>query len=244
MAFDWKGTFNRSQYERFKAFAQAQLASVAERTAHLDAEIRRVGLLQFAYDANGVPVSYSVDPSDSYLGRLMAVYEILGGDAFFDLKVRSTSQPVFILRGSESQPAQLMSTGEAFGPPGLGDRYSAGYMGKARAWVDDTIRTRREALERKIRRLLDYVDQLEEERQQLQTITAGSETEDSLAYIWTTLEQLFNDPTYRAVYDDQGSDPQGQLTSAPLAAYNPGPDRVVNSYGRSPDGAFKPGSMG
>ena len=75
-------------------------------------------------------------------------------------------------------------------------------------------------------------------------ISAGSETENSLAYILTALEQLFDDPTYRAVYDDGGSDPQGQLTSAPLAAYNPGPKRAVDSYGRSPDGAFKPGSVG
>ncbi|MFA5054331.1 MAG: hypothetical protein WC565_09745 [Parcubacteria group bacterium] len=243
MAFDWKGTFNRSQYERFKAYAQAQLTGIQERLNHLNAEIRRVGRFQLSYDQNGIPTAYSVDPDDSYIGKLMGVYEILGGDAFYDLKVRTVDQPVFMIKGSESSPAQLMSSGEAFGPPGLGDRFSAIYMEKARSWIGDSLQSRREYLERKIRRLIDYTDQLEAERQELVRIAASSEVEDSLAYIFTTLEQLFDDPTYRAVYDDGGSDPQGQLTSAPLAAYNPGPERAVGDYGRGPDGAFKPGEV-
>jgi hypothetical protein len=244
LAWDFKGTFNRSQLERFKAFARAQLSDVSGRLNHLEFEKQRQGSVSFAYDSNGVPTSYSPDPSDSYLGKLLAAYEILGGDPFYDLKVRSRKQPVFVIRADETSPPRLMSSGEVVGTLGLADSASAYYMDQARGWVDDAIYYRRESLERKIRRTLDYVEQLEIEQEALTTISSGPDVEGSLEQLFTAIQQLMDDPSYRAAYDDKGADPQGQLTTAPLAAYSPGPNREATDYGRGPDGAFKPGSTG
>lgn len=247
MSLDFKGTFNRSQFERFSAFARGQLGVVPARLKHLAAEQLRVGTLVFSYDANGKPLAYSPEPTTSYLGRLLAAYEILGGDAFYDLNVRSRAQAVFLIRGDETTPAQLMSNGEVVGTPGLGDRGTAELMGPARAWLDETLHRRREYLERKIRRLIDYADQLQMEQESLARIVLGVEAEGSLDNLLAQIQAYIDDPSYRPAYDDRGTDPDGKLTGAPLAPYSVGPDRApTDVYGKDSGnrGVVKPGEGG
>lgn len=226
MAFDYLGTFNKSQLDRFFAFARSQLPDINDRIAHLYTEIRRVGTLTVTYDADGVPTKYEVTkPPTSYIAKLVAAYEVLGGDVLFDLNIRSQSQAVHFIRADESVPAQRLSSGEVIGQPGLMDADSAERMREARTWLNDVARYKRENLERKIRRALDYVDQLEAEVALLSLIKASADATKSLEWVYTKLMDLINDRSYRAIYDDKGADAHGRKTMAPFAAYPAGPDR-------------------
>lgn len=226
MAFEFLGTFNKSQFDRVVAFARSQTGLIDARIAHLEAEIRRVGALDFAYDADGVPTGYTVSkPADSYLAKLVGAYEALGGDALYDLNIRSIVQPVFVIKADESSPAQRMSSGEIIGQPGLNDANSAERMRQIRIWLDDTLQYRREYLERKIRRMVDYSDSLRAETTLLTAIQLGADVSGSLEFVIAKIQDLMSDRTYQAVSDDKGADPHGHKMTAPLAAYPAGPNR-------------------
>lgn len=242
MSYEILGTFNKSQFDRFVAFAQAQTTDILGRITHLTAEQNRVGKLVFGYDPGGVPIGYVPSPKNSYMGRLIACYEILGGDALHDLNLRSTSQPVFLLPGDETKPAQLLSNGEVMGATGLADSESAVLMQQAKAWIPEALQYRRDYLERKIRRALDYSDQLQTEIDLLQVIVQAKSVNGSLAYIIDQMQQLMQDPTYRATYDDKGKDPLGKKVNAPYKPYLGGPDVVpADTWGRDSGGTTAPG---
>ena len=237
MSFDFKGTFNASQHGRFAAFARSQLGLVADRISHLESELNRIGTLQFGYDSDGVPTGYSVArPPDSYISKLVAVYEALGGDPFFDLKIRSQSQPVFVVKGDEADAPTRMSSGEIISMPGQNDAPTAELMHQAREWMKETLRYRRDHIERKIRRAIDYSDQLQTEIAALQSITKGAEVSGSLENIFKEVGDYINDRTYRAIYDDKGKDPHGLKVNAPFGAYEPGPDQTTNPDQRGLEG--------
>jgi hypothetical protein len=219
VAYDHLGTFNRSQFERFLAFARAQLPQAPARIQHLKAEVQRVGSVVFRYD-QGIPKGYAADPPESYLGRLLGAYQVLGGDPFLDLRVRLKNDPVYLLRGTESTTPQLMSNGEIVGAKGLSDAPTAELMREARAWVDDTLISRFESLERKIRHQMDYSDELKAEIVRLTTVQMAVETTGSLEYIAAQINQYLADQNYRAVYDDGGSDKFGFFVYAPFSSYD------------------------
>lgn len=247
MSFDWKGTFNQSQFNRLIAWARAQVPDIGPRLNHLAAEQARLGVLVFSYDAAGRPLAYSPEPADSLLGRLLAAYEILGGDAFYDLNIRSGKQAVFLVRADETTPAQLLSNGEIMGTPGLGDRATAEVLEPLRGWMGDVLYARREYLERKIQRIIDYGEQLQQEQATLALMVAGVEVEGSLENLIAQAQALIDDPTYRPAYNDKGSDPFGKLTGAPLSPYSVGPDRSPTTvYGKDSGdrGVVKPGEGG
>lgn len=225
LGFDFKGTFNTSGFKRFVAFATAQKADIAGRIVHLAAEQIRIGGLSFAYDGQGVPKEY-VPEDDSYIGKLVAAYEVLGGDPFFDLNIRTRSQAVFLIPGDAGTPAQLMSNGEVMGLPGKGDAQSAELMDNARGWMDDVLSYKRDYLERKIRRAVDYAEQLQDEIDALLLVVQPAAVEGSLDNIFGAINQLLADPNYRAIYDDKGKDPNMKKVDAPLAIYGAGPDRA------------------
>lgn len=224
MAYHLGGTFNKSQFDRFAAFARAQTSDILGRIKHLTAERIRIGSLVFTYENGQIAKKYQPDSPSSYLGRLIACYEILGGNALDDLNIRSLSQPVYLLPGDETRPAQQLSNGEIMGLPGLGDGPSANLMQQARAWMPETLHYKRDYLERKIRRMIDYSDQLKAESDLLQKIAAAKESGSSLEYILDQITQLLADPTYMAATDDKGADPSGLLNNAPPAVYQSGPD--------------------
>ena len=246
MAFDWLGTFNKSQFARFSAFVQDQLGDIAARLLHLKYEQQRVGVLTIQYDANGTPLKYDTGGRDTYIGKLLAAYEVLGGNVQFDLNVRTRDQAVFLLATDEMTPPQLMSNGEVMGQPGLNDATTANLVQAARAWLPGVLEYRREYLERKIRRMVDYVDQLQAEIDQLGVIQGDVTVDGSLANITKSVEDLYADKTYRAIYDDSGKDPHGKLTYAPFKPYSDegtkAGDRAPSDiYGRDDSGAMVPG---
>lgn len=246
MSFDFKGTFTKSQFDRFAAFARAQTATIEARITHLKAEKDRIGSLAFAFDAGGVPTGLQADPPVTYVGKLFGVYEVLGGDAEFDLQVRSTGQAVFRATGDETKMPQQMSNGEIIGTPGLSDAQTAELMGQATGWAHDIMTYRREALERKIRRSIDYGDQLQAEISQLNRIKAEATVNGALEFILAGIQTLVGDRQYLAASNDSAKpDPHGKLAYAPFAAYMPGPDRTeVTDFERTLDGPAVPEGTG
>jgi hypothetical protein len=261
MAYDHLGTFNKSQLDRFMAFARSQIPLVSARIQHLQAEIDRIGTITFKYD-KGVPLGLSGNPSNSYLAKLLAAYEVLGGNPFIDLRVRLKTDPVFKVTGDEATSPAYMSNGEVIGAKGLADGLSAEMFRSARTWVDDTLQARFERLERKIRRAVDYSDQLKDEVAQLKLIqqttssslvalTTEASNAGSLESISRQLYQLLGDHNYRAIFDDGGKDPYGFTTYAPFSAYDAVPsqdknqvDRTATSPQRQNTGFVGPGEKG
>jgi len=245
MSHDWKGTFNKSQWDRFAAFARSQIADIDGRIEHLAAEQARLGTLVFSFDEGGIPIGFSAEPAGSYISKLVGAYEVLGGDVLYDLHVRSMSQPVFLIRTDETTPAQLMSNGEVVGAPGLADGESSELVAQARSWLRPVLQYRLEYLERKIRRAIDYSDSLQAEMDLLALIKSGEDVEDSFEFVAAAIEQLFSDVSYRAIWDDQGRDPFGKLIYAPFLPFSSGSERQPNEiYGRDGSGALKPGEQG
>lgn len=242
MAFDFQGTFTASQFARFRDYVREQIQLVSDRIAHLQAERARVGDLSFAYDSGGLPTAFTNDPPTTYVGKLFAAYEALGGDVEFDLQIRQTKQPVFRLAGDETKPAQLMSNGEVISSPVLGDAESSIIMQKMRSWVSQDLHRRRDALERKIRRAIDYAEQLDTEIAQLKLVLGSADQEDSLEFLISNINTLTADPRFMAITDDANSpDPHGKFSRAPIAGYTPGGQGASStSYERTLNGFVKP----
>lgn len=228
MSFDFLGTFNRSQFEDFLAFARSQLPYATSRIRYLTAEISRIGTVSFKYN-EGVPQGYAATPQDSYLGKLLAAYEVLGGNPFLNLRTRQTTQAVYIIQGNETTPAQFTSSGEVIGGKGLLDGPTAEYVRSARSWLDDTLHARFNRLERKIRRAMDYSDQLYSEIAELKVIQLAAEVTGSLEHSAAQIEQFLEDHNYRAVYNDNGSDRFGLKVYAPFSSYDAAPPANPNS---------------
>jgi hypothetical protein len=245
MSFEFKGTFNRSQFERLRTFLAGQLQDVTGRIQHLQYEAERVGQLFFKYDSEGILQGWEVQPGDSYLDRLLKAYEVAGGDVLYDLNCRVREDPVFRRRGTEVDESQLMSNGEIIGVPGLADALTGGFVQALRDPHTDVVRWRRDYLERKIRRMLDYYDQIQTEIQDL-TASLGDATTNGSFLWWVESVNIFiDDPEYRACYDDAGSDPHGKLVYAPFSAYDVGPERgPARSTQRQTGGVVKRGETG
>ena len=87
-----------------------------------------------------------------------------------------------------------------------------------------------ERIERKVRRAIDYSDQLQTELDLLKVVPRTAEVDGSLEFLIASATAYFQDRSYRAVSDDKGSDPFGKLVNAPMSSYDPGTTR------RGPDG--------
>ncbi len=215
-----------------------------QRILHLVAEQQRIGQLLFTYDAGGNPTGYNASPKTSYIGKLIMAYEILGGDPFFDLQIRSMSQAVFVVAGTETTPAQQLSSGDILAQPGLMDGISALLVQQMQSWSEDVIQYKRENLERKIRRAVDYSDQLGAEIKVLSAILNDASTSGSLANLTQQVQTLLADTTYRPIYNDVNNDVHGKLTHAPFSAYDPGPNRTIDpNYVRADGGPVIPGQQ-
>lgn len=224
---DFLGTFNKSQFTRLAAYARSQMVYIDLRIQHLTIEQQRIGFLQFAYDTGGRPTSYSTGSPGftTYIGKLMAAYEVLGGDPFYDLQVRGMNDPVYYLKGTETATAKMMSNGEPVPLPGLSDGDSGNAVRSMKSWTRGSL-DRLEKLERKVRRAIDYADQIQNEINELGLIKKSIEVDGSLENLIALVGQLLIDPSYRAIADDKGKDPFGKYTHAPMSSYDQGGTRA------------------
>lgn len=244
MAFDFLGTWNKSQMDRAFAFVRSQLPLINARIEHLSAGQMRIGSVLFRYDASGGAIGCQADSDTSYMGKLFKAYQALGGDPFYDMNLRLEAQAISLTQGTEMGMPQLMTNGEVVGAPGLADGPSAETMRQALVWADTTLWYRRESLERKIRRALDYSEQLGHEIEMLQNIQASEDVSGSLQNAYQALMDMITDGGYRAVTDDHGGDALAKQTMAPFSAYDQGPDSLsggATSTQRQDSGVVKQG---
>jgi hypothetical protein len=224
---DFLGTFNKSQFTRLAAYARSQLTYLDKRIQHLTIEKQRIGFLQFAYDSAGQPTSYATGQPGfaTYIGKLMSAYEVLGGDPFYDLQVRAMSDPVYYRKGTETAQAKVLSNGEPVPQQGLADGPSGNAVRSIRYWTEGSI-DRLDRIERKVRRAIDYADQLQSEINILTSIRKSVEVSGSLENLIALVNQLFTDTSYRAIADDKGKDSFGKVVYAPMSSYDQGGTRA------------------
>lgn len=183
MAFNMYGTFTTGQWESFKAFSRVQALELRLRKRWLQKQLTMNGVFVTEYDGPN-PVAFSASPG-SYAAKLLQAYRILGGVPERDMLLRTRDQPVFKLKGAPLTQTQDGSSG------GFSDVYSSGRrerggqrfdrdvglrVERLKAWQLEAIRAKRERLEYKIRRALDYSDQLQQEIDLIDGLL-GDETE-------------------------------------------------------------------
>lgn len=240
MAFDFLGTLNVSQLLRQTQFIDGQASLIQGMIDHLQFEQGRIGTIKMTR-ANNIPVSYTVD-AQSYIGKLVAAYVALGGDPYYDLNIRTIEEPVYLEKGTEATgTGRRMSNGEVVGAPGLGDKPSALLVRSLRAPFVEVIRARRDYLERKIRRALDYYDQISQEISDLEAALAVASNQSVTDSTVAALGDLTKDPVYYALYNDQSyPDPLGLYTHAPIAPYEPGGTRGAGTADERTTQGFTP----
>lgn len=159
------------QWESFKAFARIQKVDVRLRINWLQKQLSMNGVFSTVYDGPR-PVSFSAS-AGSYAAKLIAAYRVLGGVPERDMLLRTSDQPVFKTKGTAIQD---QVTGDTSG--GFSDTFSNGrrergsqrfdrdlglMVEKLKGWQLAPIKAKRERLEFKIKRALDYSDQLQNE---------------------------------------------------------------------------------
>lgn len=243
MPFDYRGgLFSWEQWQRFIDHARSQRGLIEDRIKHLETEIARIGVFYTA-SQDGAPVDFGPSDPDSYVGKLYKAYQALGGDARYDLQVRSLKDPVYLLPGDETTPPQRMSDGSIMGGPGKAADESASLMMQARMWMDETLRAQKETLERKIRRAVDYVDQLQAEIDYLKRVSGSVEVAGSLSAIEQSIKEMFDNPMIRHLTKGH-PDPDGHYSMVDLAGYRTSPDGEAETYQKDPGGVRVPGESG
>lgn len=187
MAFNIFGTYTTAQWNEFTAYVAIQRVDLQARFNWLSAEQARVGIFNTDYGNDNFPTPYNPDdpstgftciPDSSYGAKLLSAYRVLGGVPEDDMLLRTSDQPVFLTRGTSA------ATGEDASKTGYSDLYSNGRRDRGGMRFDrdlglkvnlvknpflETIKRKRERLEYKIKRALDYSDQLQNE---MNSITA------------------------------------------------------------------------
>jgi hypothetical protein len=213
VSFNFYGTLTTGQFDEFETFSRVQNKDIRDRIAWLGAAATRNGVFRTEYDpVTGDPKSFTVVPPTSYAAKLMAAYRILGGVPERDMLLRTSDDPVFLTRGANVTKATPDSPVEG----GYSDLYSNGrrYRGnqrfdrdigvqvdKLKRWQLEAIKHKREHLEYKIKRALDYTDQLLNEKALLESMVA-EDTESSVDQQITNIRGLFYAPGRANVVDN------------------------------------------
>lgn len=197
MAFNFFGTFTTGQWNEFLSFISIQRTDLQKRRDWLSAALARNGVFNTEYDSEtNYPTYYDQEtgeggftctPESSYGGKLLAAYRILGGVPEDDMLLRTSDKPIFLTRGT------TVTTGEGGQNTGYSDLYSNGRRDRGGMRFDrdmgasveavkkpflEVIKHKRERLEFKIKRALDYSDQLQIELEKIDALLGDGD--DSL----------------------------------------------------------------
>jgi hypothetical protein len=209
MAFSFYGTFTSAQWEQLRTFTAVQKVDLLPRIQWLQRCLLSVGVFQTDYDEHGTPMSFVASPPSSHAAKLLEAYRILGGVPERDMLLRTSDLPVFLTRGLNAQVqdgeieggfSDMYSNGRRFRGGQRFDRNLGLRVERLKAWQLESIKKKREHLEYKIKRALDYSDQLLREVELLTRLMA----------------------------DDSGS-VADQVTQVELAMEQPGAMNVVDS---------------
>lgn len=168
MAFNFFGSFSRGQFEAFKAFSQIQRLDLEIRKQYLQKQRLQIGVFTTEYDGH-TPISFTAN-AGSYAAKLLEAYRILGGNPERDMLLRTIDKPVFLTRGTgfsvdknstvQGGFSDVYSNGRRYRGDQRFDRDLGLKVEKMKRWQLNSIKMKRERLEYKIKRALDYSDQL------------------------------------------------------------------------------------
>lgn len=171
MSFNFSGTFTTAQFQELATFAHIQDRDIKDRVAWLRTELLHVGVFTTLYDrATNLPVRFSVSPPGSHGEKLLRAYKILGGVPESDMLLRTSDKPVYLTHGTSvsSDPenptsgySDVYSNGRRHRGTQRFDRDLGIRVEQFKAWQLEAIKRKREHLEFKIKRALDYSDQLQ-----------------------------------------------------------------------------------
>ena len=182
MAFNFFGTFTSAQWEAFRAFTVMQSSELDARVAWLKAELLRVGIFETSYDNNNTPVSFTCMPVYSYGAKLLSAYRVLGGEPERDFLLRTRNMPVYLKRSVNGYSDEY-TNGRVHRGEMRNDRDIGLVVEKLKWWQLEAIKMKREHLEFKIKRTLDYSDQLDQELQLLKRYLADETIFDFISSI-------------------------------------------------------------
>lgn len=171
MAHNFFGSFTRAQWYDFRDFSTVQKHELEARRRWISAELARTGRVQCSYDEDNNPVSFEASPK-SYIGKLLLAYRMLGGVPEHDMLLRTRDQVVFLNRGTgDDSPAY--TNGRVYRGSQRFDRTLGLAVESMKGWQLEAVKAKREHLEYKIKRALDYADQLEQEDVLLKNVIDG-----------------------------------------------------------------------
>jgi hypothetical protein len=180
MAFNFFGVCSSGQWLVFKAFALVQKVELQLRRMWLQKEISKIGTFVTTYGDDFMPQEFIATPHNSYAAKLMEAYKILGGVPERDMLLRTLDQPVFLTSGvgiSKSDDdgvsggySDVFSNGRRFRGGQRFDRDLGLTFDKLKKWQLEAVKHKREHLEYKIKRALDYSDQLQLELNQIEIL--------------------------------------------------------------------------
>ena len=207
------GTFTLGQWEELRQFALIQATDIGARSAWITRELATVGIFSTIYDPNtNFPVSFTVAGPTSHGAKLLQAYRALGGFPEQDFLLRTSDQPVYLVQGTPV----IMNDASGVAQGGFSDVFSNGkrYRGnqrfdrdlgfpmeKFKKWQLEAIKRKREHLEFKLKRALDYSDQLQSEKTFLNMMIAPGTTNDVNGQI-ANLIALFHRPGAMNVIDN------------------------------------------
>jgi hypothetical protein len=207
MAFNFFGTFTTGQFDRFRTFSKLQEQDLKSRISWLRAELNRVGVFTTTYDPDGRPLQFSASPSNSYAAKLMLAYKILGGWPEYEMLLKTRDMPVFKVRGTALDPDDHDSGSSTMYSNGRRERSGQRFdrdvglkASKVKAWQLEVVKRKRESLEFKIKKALDYSDQISQEIAQLTTMTADDSR--SLDSLFVAVDAIMFAPGKQTVLSD------------------------------------------
>lgn len=238
MAFSFFGTFSSGQLEELRKFSKVQERDLVARRKWLSFQQSRNGIFVTEYDPQTfLPILFEVANPQSYGAKLILAYRSLGGNPERDFLLRTSDQPVFLTRGKNigdditdatAGYSDVFTNGRRVRGEQRFDRDVGLIVEKLKTWQLEPIKRKREHLEYKIKRCLDYSDQLEKEGVLLDLlidIDSGKTVDDILLkiYLYQTrtgaqnviedAEDIFGlnigrpkDPTFVPDYDNEDAE--------------------------------------
>lgn len=200
MAFGFFGTFTSGQLQQLVDFSHIQERDLKARQNWLNAQVTRNGVFTTEYDPQTHLPKLFDAPRNSYAGKLLRAYRILGGTPEKDFMLRTSDQPVFLTRGKNIDTgttgvdptagySDVMSNGRRIRGSQRFDRDVGMQVEKLKSWQLESIKRKREHLEFKIKRALDYSDQLLKELAVITVLldeTSGRQVRDIIRNIELT----------------------------------------------------------
>lgn len=200
MAFNFFGTFTTGQLQQLVDFSFVQERDLAKRRLWLMAQLTRNGVFSTEYDPQThLPKAFSAS-AGSYAAKLLQAYRILGGTPEKDFMLRTSDKPVFLTRGKNIDTgvtavdptagySDVLSNGRRVRGSQRFDRDVGVQVERLKTWQSEAIKRKREHLEFKIKRALDYSDQLQREIAVLEVLldeTSGRQVADIVRNISLT----------------------------------------------------------